>query len=255
MTLPILMYHLVSPRPFPTFRKYTVTPQAFSAQVRWLALTGYATITLDDLLAARKGGSLPPRPVIITFDDGFRECVEHAVPILQAYGFCATFYLVAGLMGKTSEWLSAERGIELPLVDWSTARQLEAHGFVCGTHSMSHPRLTDLGVETCRTELLQSRQRLEDQLGHSIPHLAYPFGLYNDTVRAIAAECGYESACSTRIGLSEADDDLLALHRVPVNGEESFFDFICRLSTAHPVRATMQKMANITLRQLTLRGK
>jgi peptidoglycan/xylan/chitin deacetylase (PgdA/CDA1 family) len=223
--------------------------------MRWLALSGYTTIALDDLLAVRRGGSLPSRPVIITFDDGFRDCVEYAVPILQAHGFRATFYLVAGLIGKTSEWLLAERGFELPLMDSPTARQLEEDGIEFGTHSMSHPRLTDIGVEACRTELMQSRQRLEDQLGHRVPHLAYPFGLYNDSVRSLAAECGYESACSTRIGLSDVDDDLLALHRVPVNGEESFFDFICRLSTAYPVRETMLRMANITTRQLTLRGK
>jgi len=255
VTVPILMYHLVTPQPPSAFRKYTVTPQVFATQIRWLALAGYKTITLDDLLAARKGGSLPPRPVIITFDDGFRDCVEYAVPILQAHGFRAIFYLIAGLMGKDSEWLRAERGIELPILGWPAARQLEADGFECGTHSMSHPRLTDLEPEACRTELLESRHRLENQLGHSVSHMAYPYGSYNDTVRALAEECGYRSACSTRIGLSGANDDLFALHRVPVNGQESFFDFICCLSTSYTARMIMQKMANIILQRLKRRNK
>jgi len=255
VNVPILMYHQVTTRSLSTFRKYIVTPQVFAAQMRWLALARYTTITLDDLLAAREGRSLPPRSVIITFDDGFRDCVEYAVPILQAHGFRATFYLVAGLMGKGSEWLRAERGIEIPILDWSTARQLEADGFECGAHSMSHPYLTDLEPEACRTELLSSRHRLEDELGHGVSHMAYPYGFYNDTVRSLAAGCGYHSACSTRIGLSDANDDPLALHRVPVNGQDSLIDFICRLSTADTARVLMQKMANNTFQQLKQRSK
>ncbi|MEK7785041.1 MAG: polysaccharide deacetylase family protein, partial [Chloroflexota bacterium] len=163
--VPILMYHQVAPQSLPAFRKYTVTPKAFAAQMRWLALAGYVPIMLDDLLAARSGGSgcLPSRPVIITFDDGFQDCVDYAVPILQARGFRAIFYLVAGLMGRVSEWLITERGIELALIDWATARRLEAAGFQCGAHSLSHPHLANLDVAACRIELYESRRLLEDR--------------------------------------------------------------------------------------------
>src|SRR5262245_54016318 len=110
-SIPILMYHQVMPRPHPALRKYAVTPGAFGAQMNWLTVAGYVPITLDTLLAHRSGHcSLPSRPIVITFDDGFLDCVEHAVPILHARGFTATFYLVAGLVGKTSHWLLPERG-------------------------------------------------------------------------------------------------------------------------------------------------
>lgn len=252
------MYHQVSPRAVPGFRKYVVSPQAFTAQMRWLALAGYTSITLDALLAHRNGTySLPRRPVVITFDDGFQDCVEYAVPILQARGFTAIFYLVAGLMGKTSRWLVPERGFEFPLIDWATARQLEAAGFSCGAHSMSHPRLAELSPDACRVELEESRRLLEDQLGHEVRHLAYPFGSYNAVVRAIAADTGYASACSVRIGLSAPDDDRLALHRVPVSGQDSLLDFACRLQRARTpgellrgkaqgARIWMQKKHNTT---------
>ena len=235
--IPILMYHQISPGPSPAFRKYSVTVKAFAAQMQWLARAGYVPISLDALIACRSGrGTLPLRPVVITFDDGFRDCAEHAVPILKALSFTAAFYLVAGLVGKTSRWLLAEHGIEFPLMDWATARQLEAAGFHCGCHTMSHPRLADLSPSLCREELLWSRQLLEDNLGHEVTDLAYPFGSFNDSVRAIAAETGYRSACSVRIGLSAADDDPLALHRVPITGQDSLTDFICRLHTARSVR-------------------
>jgi peptidoglycan/xylan/chitin deacetylase (PgdA/CDA1 family) len=84
---------------------------------------------------------------------------------------------------------------------------------------------------------------LEDRLGREVRHLAYPFGAYNEQVREIAAEAGYETACSVRIGLSATTDDALALHRVPINGDETFLDFISRLSTAQPARALLRGFA------------
>jgi peptidoglycan/xylan/chitin deacetylase (PgdA/CDA1 family) len=244
-SIPILMYHQVTPRPHPAWRKYAVTPRAFGAQMNWLTLAGYVPITLDTLLAHRSGQCpLPSRPIVITFDDGFQDCVEHAVPILHARGFTAIFYIVAGLVGKTSQWMLPERGVELPLMDWTAARCLEAAGFQCGSHSMSHPRLADLSPAACREELLESRRLLEDHLGHEVRHLAYPFGSFNEKVRALVAETGYRSASSVRNGLSPPEDDVLALHRVLINGHDSLLDFICRLHTARTFGEVLRAKAH-----------
>ena len=253
--IPILMYHQVTPHPPPALRKYVVTPKAFAAQMNWLALTGYVPITLDILLAHRTGGCpLTSRPIVITFDDGFQDCVEHAVPILRARGFTAIFYLVAGLVGKTSRWLLSERGIELPLMDWAAARRLEAAGFHCGSHTMSHPHLADISPAACHDELLRSRCLLEDRLGHEVRHLAYPFGSFNERVRALAAETGYRLASSVRIGLSSPEDDSLALHRVPVTGQDSLLDFICRLHTARGMGEMLYGTAQDAWRRLRAIG-
>ena len=194
---------------------------------------GYQSILPDDLLAARTGGgSLPANPVLITFDDGYQGCVEHAVPVLRSHGFSAVFYLVAGSVGSTSRWLVAECGLEFPLFDWGTARELERQRFACEAHSLTHPRLAAVAPDACRAELGESRRILERELGREIHHLAYPFGSYDARVRALAQEAGYRTACSVRIGLSAPDDDLLALHRVPVSGRDSLLDFVARLRTA-----------------------
>ncbi len=235
------MYHEVTPRPARSFRKYCVSPAAFAAQMHWLWLGGYVPVALDDLLAARRGQRrLPRRAVVITFDDGFQDCAHYAAPILQSLGFTATFFLVAGRMGTTSAWLLADRGLSLALMDWPTARRLEAAGLCCGAHSMRHPHLAELEAADCRAELLDSKHMLENELGHVVTHLAYPHGSYNETVRAVAADCGYETACSVRIGLSRDDDDLLALHRVPINGNESFLDFVSRLLTSRALRESLR---------------
>jgi peptidoglycan/xylan/chitin deacetylase (PgdA/CDA1 family) len=243
-SIPILMYHQVSPQPLVAFRTYTVTPKAFAAQMAWLALTGYVPINMDKLLEYRsRRAPLPSRPVIITFDDGFQSIVEYAVPILQAQGFTAVFYLVAGLVGKSSRWILPELGIECPLMDWNAARQLERGGFQCGSHTMSHPRLSILDPASCSHELVKSRCLMEDSLGHEVRHLSYPFGSFNDRVRSLVAETGYRSACSTQKGLSGPDDDCLALHRIPVKGQDSLLDFICRLHTTRTVNELLHSKA------------
>ncbi|MEZ4863300.1 MAG: polysaccharide deacetylase family protein [Caldilineaceae bacterium] len=249
--IPILMYHEVAPAAAPAFRKYTVAPQAFARQMRWLRLAGYHPITLDALIAQRQGeGHLPRRPVVITFDDGFQGCCDYAVPILRAHGFTAIFYLVAGLMGKSSHWLQAERGLTLPLMDWTAARRLIAEGFSCGAHTMTHPRLAQLDAATCRAELVLARQQIEQQVGHPVHHLAYPFGSCNATVRNLAAEAGYRSACTVEIGHVLPTADLLLLRRVPVLGQDSLADFICRLSTARTVQETLRDGLHVVRRKV-----
>jgi peptidoglycan/xylan/chitin deacetylase (PgdA/CDA1 family) len=241
--VPILMYHEVSPAPHPAFRRYTVTVRNFTRQMRWLAALGYQAIDMDALHRARRGqGGLPKRPVVITFDDGFQSCADHAVPVLRAHGFTAMFYLVAGLVGQTSRWLQGELGLELPLMSWDTVRGLVAGGFGCGAHTMTHPRLAGLDPDRCRRELVEARRRLEDELGRPVVHLAYPYGAFDPAVQAAAAEAGYLTACSTRPGRSTAADDLLALRRVSVYGHDSMLDFACRLRTGMGVRERLGRV-------------
>lgn len=230
--VPILMYHDVSPDPEPAFRRYAVTVREFSQQMRWLAESGYEPIDLDVLLAARRGhGTLPAHPVVITFDDGLQSCADHAVPVLRDHGFTAVFFLVTDLVGATSRWMLAEIDVELPLFGWETARALAGAGFQCGAHTVTHPRLTTIDPARCHEELTGARQRLEQELGRPAAHLAYPFGDWDAAVREMAAEAGYETACSTRAGLSAPDDDPLSLRRITVYGHDGLSDFGSRVRT------------------------
>ena len=233
------MYHEVTPHPQPAYRKYSVTPRAFAAQMAWLAAARYQPIGLDQLLAYQLGRTgLPGRAVVITFDDGYAECAEHATPILRRRGFTATFFLVAGLMGDTSRWL-ADRHLHLPLMSWATARTLVASGFECGSHSISHPHLPDLPTPECREELEGSRRVLEENLGRAVPHLCYPWGAVDGRVQGLAREAGYRTACTVNIGVAARADNAFALPRVPVLGQDSTLDFISRLITARSARETL----------------
>jgi peptidoglycan/xylan/chitin deacetylase (PgdA/CDA1 family) len=230
--VPILTYHMIAARPAPSYVRFTVTPDAFARQMAWLAAKGYTAITPGDLLACRQGGRVMPRkPVVLTFDDGCVECVDHATAILSRHGFTAIFYLVTGFMGATSTWTLPRRRVAFPLIDWSTARHLVASGFTCGSHTVSHSRLAELSAAQCREELTRSRAILQDRLGVDVVHLSYPFGSFNPVVRQLTSEAGYETACSVQDGLSTAADDPWALHRLNIGGDDTFTDFRFRVLT------------------------
>jgi len=254
LRVPILMYHEVSPRPHPAFRRYTVTPRAFARHMRWLAAFRFRPIDIDTLIRARLGvGRLPKRAVVITFDDGLQGSVDYAVPVLRAHGFTAVFYLVSGLMGDAARWLRAELGMDLPIMSWDTARSLAAQGFQCGAHTVTHPRLAGLDASQCRTELEDGRARLESGLGRPVLHLAYPYGSFDSAVERAAEAAGYLSACSTRVGISGPDDDRFALQRVPVYGGETLVDFAYRLRTARALPWRVHRALRSTARRLTRR--
>ncbi len=236
------MYHEVSDKFVPGFGKYIVRPRLFEAQISWLARAGYTSVSLDSLLAARAGGTtLPPKPVIITFDDAYEDSVRFAVPVLRAHDFTAIYYLITGWMGSVTRFKGVE--VRLPLIDWPQARRLIDAGFHCGSHTVTHPHLAETSPDWCRDELVKSRQRMRDRLGIDVHHLAYPHGSYDEAVMQASAAAGYRSAVSVRIGLSPHDDDPLRLHRVPIEGQESLLDFKFRVLTAHSPGELLRKRA------------
>ena len=246
----ILMYHEVSTRLDPRYRKYTLTPRELERQLDWLRAQQYRTVTMDDVVAAWRGARpLPPKPVAITFDDGGRDCIEYAVPALAERGFTATFYIVAGVVGAPMRWLKPEIGFELQAADWPALWAAEKAGMHCEAHSITHPRLARVDAATCRDELARGRAMLEDGLGHAVTHLAYPFGSFSDETRAIAHETGYATACTTEEGIaSPPDDDLLALPRVPILGTETFGEFTYRVRTARRASALQLRLERVAER-------
>jgi len=236
-SIPILMYHEVAVAARPDFVRFTVTVRQFAWQMRWLARMGFGAISMDQLVGARQDPStLPRRPVVVTFDDGFAECGRAAPPILVEHGFTATFYLVAGLLGKPSEWLERELGFRLPLMNVEAIRALQSAGMHLGSHTVTHPRLAQISQTRIRDELVCSREILEQALACRIEHLAYPFGSHDETVLKLTRDAGYVTACTT-IEARSCGEDLLALRRIPVYGTDSRLDFVSRLFTARPAAA------------------
>lgn len=202
----ILMYHSVSDRGGPT----SIPPSVFADQMQAIADAGLPVITLDDYLAARKGGAgLAPHAIIITFDDGFQDFADAAWPVMRRLGFRPTVYLPTGFVGGAEGW----RGIAAPprrLMDWPTIRALAAQGVIFGSHTVNHPDLNALAPEALDRELDRSAAAIEAQLGAPAHHFAPPYGLAGRAVRArIAAR--YRTSAGTRLGqatMTAPADDL-----------------------------------------------
>ncbi len=234
--VPILMYHRVSPDASPSMRRFTVDPANFEAQLSYLREQGFHGTTVAQFhhLRARGAGSWPGRPVILTFDDGYRDFADFALPLLQKYGFPATLYVVSGLVGATSRWLPGEDS-RLPLLEWSDLARLPALGIEIGSHSMTHRALDALPDKELLLELSQSKARIEQKLGLEVVSLAYPFGFRSKRVKKTAEESGYAAACAVRYALSSFEDDFYDLARYIVPGDMSLAKFALVVGGEHVV--------------------
>lgn len=241
------MYHRVSPDHASNGSEHAdildgmlTTSDSFARQMGWLARNGYQSLSLDDLLDARDAHrSLPRRSVVITFDDGYQDIVDHAVPVLMRYGFTAHIFLVSDMVGRMAEWDREEYGWSFPLFDWETARWLESRGFHCDAHTTSHRRLASLNADECRREIDECRYVLKQELGREATHFAYPYGSYNEETKGIVKEAGFRSACSVRRGLSPATDDRFSLRRICMHTSDTLFDFKSAVLTGVPARGAV----------------
>ena len=233
LPIPILMYHQVTPNIHPKFSRWSVTPKTFAIHMKILNLHNYISINLNQLEDYKNGkANLPRKPIIITFDDSYRDAIDFTVPILKANRFTAVFFVPTDCVGSHSHWLMPDLGFEFPIIDWDTVKFLDTNEFQVGSHSMTHPDLTELTSEDCYKELAGSRKALEDHLGHEVVHLAYPHGLFDYRVRSIAAELGYHTASSVIRGFASRNDDPFALPRIEISGEDTLLDFVFKLRTA-----------------------
>lgn len=195
--LPILMYHRVANKGNPGLDPYRVTPEQFDMQMRYLADNGYHGITLDAWQRSTdRCRGVPGRAVLITFDDGYVDFREHAWPILQKYGFPATVFVVPGLVGKDAEW-DSRFGPPAPLMNWDQIRELVAEGVQIGSHTMTHPLLTTLSHDEVASEALMSKTEIEQQIGHAVDTIAYPYGDHSEIVERIFEDNGYAVGVTT----------------------------------------------------------
>jgi len=234
--LPVLLYHHVGPPQPGTPPSLTVSPSKFERQIRWLARRGYQGICPSDWLRWRnEGKGLPCKPVLLTFDDGYADLAEYALPVLRRYGFGAAVYIVTGQLGGTNAWDEA-RGCGTHRL--MTAEQIchwAAQGIEFGAHSRTHANLTALTPEELYTEVLGSKTDLENLLGEHVGSFAYPFGFHNkrvvDCVRAafdLAFDINPENP-----GINSLATDPHLIARTMVQPGDLTIDAECRVCWGH----------------------
>src|SRR5919197_1333356 len=217
MKLAILMYHRIEPLPPGAVHTTNfVRPHDFAAQMAALRQWGYRSITLVDWLGYRTGRCrLPRRPIILTFDDGYRSVRDVAWPILRQHALGATTFLVSGCVGATNRWDADEA--QVPLLDAGEVRALHAEGMAFGSHGRTHRALARLPLREAVDELAQSRAELEELLGEPVRFLSYPYSNQNRAVRLAAREAGYEAAVRGRGRMNSRRTDPLQLRRIKVD--------------------------------------
>lgn len=217
LTVPILLYHYIrastAPRGSLGF-ELSVTPQAFAEQMEVLRASGRTPVTLSQLVDALSGhGRLPPRPVVLTFDDGYGDFATAALPVLVRDRFVATAYVVSGFVGRAG-YMSADQ-----------VRAAEAAGMVIGSHTGHHVNLAHLPTALAVTEMLAGRAALEQLLGHPVLDFAYPYGAFTTPLVAEAQRAGFRTAVTTLAGDTQALAGRFTLHRDRVLGSTTLADF------------------------------
>jgi peptidoglycan/xylan/chitin deacetylase (PgdA/CDA1 family) len=214
--IPVLTYHSVDGSGSPV----STAPRDFERQMAFLARTGYRTIGLGEAAAlVRAREPLPERRLLISFDDGYRNNLETALPILRQHDFTAVVFVTTAFVGGDNAWPDQHPAIpKLAMMDPAELRALRAGGVEIGSHTHTHSRLPELAPAAVREEMSRSRGILEDILGESVELLSYPFGAHDHEVRAIAADL-FVAAIGNRAGRLHAGSDLFAIDRINVNGQ------------------------------------
>ena len=222
--VPVLMYHRVAEDGPSDLARFRVTPSQFDAQLRLLRRRGYHSISSAELrwfIDARQ--PIPGRPVLITFDDGYRDFLDLAWPILRANDFTAEVFVPTDLVG-TATW-DASYGAPSPLLGWDELADLARQGVAIGSDLARHPDGLGLSTVELADELARSRAMLEAQLGHDVRAFAAPYGSLDERFARLAAKCGYHIGFSTRSARARLDDAPLMLPRVEVPGDWNLDDF------------------------------
>jgi peptidoglycan/xylan/chitin deacetylase (PgdA/CDA1 family) len=216
-------------------RSYAIFDTDFAAQMDYLDRSGYSTISLDEFIAYQTDGHpLPPKPIIITFDDGFASNYLHAFPILKKHRMKA---IVFATPDTESENFKKYAASDAPLAV-SQMKEMSENGISIQSHAMTHRYLTELNPETIRWELAESKRVLEQKVGKKVSYLAIPSGAYNRTVKNLAKEAGYSAVFCMLKGTNNKHSDRFGLRRLVVGQDFSIEDFrrILRPGTASYLR-------------------
>lgn len=216
--VPILMYHVIAePQGDVSLPELFVSPADFVGQMAWLGRHGFHAVTLRAVWNSwHGGGRLPSRPIVISFDDGYRSAVGTALPTLASHGWAGVLNLTVSHVGPSGLRV---RGV----------RRLIRAGWEIGAHSMTHPDLTALGGSALEREVAGSRSAIRRLFDVPVDFFCYPSGRYNAAVIDAVRRAGYLGATTTEDGLARVSEPY-TLDRVRINGSDGVRGFAAKIA-------------------------
>lgn len=209
--VPVLMYHSVRTG---ATGQYQVEASQFDAEMKYLKDNGFTALTMAQYIQIMKNGQgAPAKPVLITFDDGWQDNYTVAAPIMDKYGFKATFFIISNM-------------IDIPdRVTTAQLKDLKKRGYDIGNHALNHERLTDYNYSEQMSILSQAKSKLETALGSKVISLSFPYGELNTDSITIVNLLGYQVSFSSYEGMSSSVDNTYTVRRLFVDGQLNSADF------------------------------
>jgi peptidoglycan/xylan/chitin deacetylase (PgdA/CDA1 family) len=222
--VPILMYHDVAPWPaFSTnlTRSLTVQPEEFDKEMDYLYMNGYTPITLKELnLIWQRQEVMPPKPIVLTFDDGDYGVYKYAYPVLEKYKFKSILFLITKYVKYHTHFYMQRYEIE---------EMMKSGLFEIGSHTVDHVNLARISPEKALFELQQSKEDIKNYLNYDATSFCYPSGGFDSQVLEYVQECGYTMATTELPGTANQNQDHLLLRRIRIDGRENISIFIAKI--------------------------
>jgi len=211
--VPILMYHYIREihsDDSQTLVALSVSPTTFEKQLIWLKNNNYYSISPSDLTHGLSAIHDGQKPIIISFDDGYRSAYEQAYPLLKKYNFLGVFYLIVGSVGDGA------------YMNWTQIKEMYENGMIIGSHSISHPNLVLENDTELISQINGSRSLIKDHIGITVTDFCYPGGHYDDRVENQVKALNYQTAVTVDAGTANQNSDLFALPRYSIREDSDF---------------------------------
>lgn len=236
-----LVYHRLAGENKPGQERLDVSPRRFATHLRLLRLLGFDVLAADEALeVVAASGRAPRRGVVVTVDDGLRDCLD---PLARAAGCAPILFVPTRELGGPAHWLDGE-----PTMSWSEVRSLAQLGVAIGAHARHHVRLTELDAEALADEVEGCLADLRSEVPDARALLAYPNGAHDAAVCAAARAAGFEAAFTTEKGKNGAGSDPFRLRRVSVYGYDGPLAFLWKAATGEGVPRVVERLRRRRLR-------
>lgn len=214
--IPILMYHSIA---YEKGNPVRLPKEKFEEQMKYLKDNGYTTLSLSEAYDALINNvPVNEKSVVITFDDGYQDNYKNAYPILKSFGFKATIFVITSYIGK-GEYLNINQ-----------LKEMDKNGIDIESHTLTHPKLGELGYNAQLKELKSSKEFLEKNLNKKVSFVAYPYGSHNGNTVKAAQSAKYKMAVTTDGRWASIKDGIYTLDRVYIAGDKGLDNFITRIT-------------------------